>query len=164
VALEKEMNEPEDDDFPLDDLSLIDEGWRERLHDDDPLLNIIIKGHLLLEEKVNLFVEKAFAHGQFLRGFQFHQKLRILRARHQRGDSHHVWELIELLNTLRNDCAHNFPEKTGKRETVGPKIADFLEAELGWEKPDPIDEELMYEDAFAYATARLVHMTDHFDQ
>jgi hypothetical protein len=158
------MNEPEDDDFPLDDLSLIEERWRERLHDDDPLLNIIIKGHLLLEEKINLFVEKAFAHAQFLKGFKFYQKLCILRAMHVRGDSHHVWELIELLNQLRNDCAHNFPEKTGKRVAVGPQIMKFLETELGWEKPDPMDEELMYEDAFAYATARLVYMTDHFNR
>jgi hypothetical protein len=72
----------------------------DRLHDDDPLLNIIIKGHLLLEEKVNLFLEKAFAHTKFFTRFTFYEKLSALRARHPMGDSHHVWELIELFEYL----------------------------------------------------------------
>lgn len=75
----------------------------------DPLLTIVLKGHLLAEERLNrLLVLFAKAPGHLPNNLRFHQKLRVVRANAPLAMSDaRVWDLLDALNSIRNQMAHS---------------------------------------------------------
>ena len=103
------------------------ERWWEELQREDPSVTLVLRGHLLLEEEINLFFAKTLIHPQLIDKMQFSQKLRIFRAMQEDGRSSELWDLIELLTTLRNQTAHGRLEKNVKdRIATLKKIRQIL--------------------------------------
>lgn len=76
----------------------------------DPLLTIVLKGHLLAEERLNQLIRLFAPHPEHLAAttLRFHQKLGIVRALVPTAMADAlVWELLEALNTVRNEMAHS---------------------------------------------------------
>lgn len=73
----------------------------------DKLAEIVLKGHLLVEESIVEALRASTEQPKFIDALRlsFHQRLNVLRAFARRGDAH-FWELAIALNTLRNTLAH----------------------------------------------------------
>lgn len=85
---------------------------------------IVLKSHLLVEERMNQLLDTSLAKPEFIykTRFGFVQRLRILQA--LRGDPgfHALAEAIELLNEIRNSLAHEL--ESSKPETLIPRFID----------------------------------------
>jgi hypothetical protein len=92
------------------------EAFKEHLSHVDELAQVVLKGHLLIESALNNIIETIFFHPEHIleRRFQCHQKLAICRALCLRKDKERTWDLIEAINTLRNDVAHDLEGKKRK--------------------------------------------------
>ena len=75
----------------------------------DDLSLIVLKGHLLIEERLFGLAELALPHPQYLkriRNLPFSTLAYFVRAAVREKSNHACWELIPALNSLRNDYAH----------------------------------------------------------
>ncbi len=75
----------------------------------DAPANVVLKGHLLIEEKLSAALDKFVFHGEFLEDARltFAQKLALCRSISlDRGDDP-IWDLIAKLNKLRNALSHS---------------------------------------------------------
>lgn len=80
----------------------------EILRERDPLLDIILRSHLLVEELLrDLATAYAFS-PDYISSLRltFHQKLQLARAFNARHVDEPIWKAIAALNSLRNDLAH----------------------------------------------------------
>lgn len=80
----------------------------ERLDRDDEAL-ILLKGHLVIEERINAVIEKFVWNAQYIdrARLSFAQKIALARAMSMDESENSMWDLIEKLNTLRNKLAHS---------------------------------------------------------
>ena len=69
------MSEP--DEFDEDDTFRY---WRHQLEGRDPLGTMIIQGHLLVEEELNAFIEKAFKNPKAINRLRFFWKVQVMKA------------------------------------------------------------------------------------
>ena len=83
-------------------------GFLEKLESDDAAL-IVLKGHLVLEERLTAVIEKFVFEPDFIdrARLSFAQKVAIARSMSLDQSRNSVWELIDKLNTLRNKLAHS---------------------------------------------------------
>jgi hypothetical protein len=67
-----------------------------------------LKGHLLIEEALTGILELHVFHPEHLEAarLSFHHKACIVRALGLRKDKFGEWDLLQAINTLRNDLAH----------------------------------------------------------
>ena len=71
---------------------------------------LILKGHLLIEEQLQLIITEHFGSGDFLDDarFSFSQKFHIVKAiAGNTGMWPQIWRAIDKLNKLRNSTAHS---------------------------------------------------------
>ena len=75
----------------------------------DDLTLVVLKGHLLLEEKLERIITRYLPNPQHLDAarLSFFSRLSLARAMCWSHHSSDMWPIIEALNTLRNDLAHN---------------------------------------------------------
>jgi hypothetical protein len=89
---------------------------------------MILKGHLLIEEQMNLLLEARIPKVSALKNANFttHQKIllseAVIEETYSDGQDAWLWPAILKLNTLRNDIAHNL-SKPG----ILDRIKDFVE-------------------------------------
>ncbi len=86
-------------------------------------LVVILKVHLFIEERLNSILERFVFHPEYLTKMRLSFADKVLFARAISLDEHdgEIWNLINSINRLRNDCAH----KTGSPER-DKKIDDVL--------------------------------------
>jgi hypothetical protein len=75
----------------------------------DDLSLIVLKGHLLLEEVIERVIALGVPHPEFVGQLRLtaFQKAQIARSMCWADHTDEAWQLIEALNTLRNDLAHH---------------------------------------------------------
>ncbi len=89
---------------------------------------MILKGHLLIEEQVNLLLEARIPKSSVLKDANFttHHKIvlaeAVIEETYSGGQDAWLWPAIRKLNKLRNDIAHHL-SKPG----IPDRIQDFVE-------------------------------------
>ena len=81
--------------------------WEEYLRGSEDLLTIVVKGHLLIEHRVFMLVDKLLPNPVPLSGFRLIQHVRFLRALLSNEVGGGICDAVERLNALRNTLAHN---------------------------------------------------------
>ena len=78
------------------------------LESDDEAL-IILKGHLVIEERITAVIEKFVFHPEYLERARltFAQKVAIARSISLDDAGHTMWDLVEKLNAVRNKLSHS---------------------------------------------------------
>ncbi|MEM5563846.1 hypothetical protein WNY78_01960 [Psychroserpens sp. AS72] len=84
---------------------------------------IVIKGHLLVEESLNNIIENFVHHSGIIQKarLSFSQKILIAKSMSLTEQNHSIWNVINKLNTLRNDFAHRLTSETRQH-----KIDDLI--------------------------------------
>lgn len=93
----------------------------------DPFSTTILKGHLLLEELINEILENHVQHPDIFNEIRigFYAKLGLARSMSKSRHSSPWWEMIKLINTLRNESAHKLDTK--KRDKLMNKMRSYYE-------------------------------------
>jgi hypothetical protein len=101
----------------------------------DEMVHVLLKGHLLLEEVLAEIIDNHVFHREDAASarLSFAQKVHIARAVCLRKNKLGEWELVDAINSLRNDLAHRLtsPEREKKLQRV--KTIYFREA-AGFER------------------------------
>jgi hypothetical protein len=94
------------------------------LESDDPAL-IILKGHLVIEERITAVIEKFVFHPEHLEKarLSFAQKVAVARCLSLDQSGNSVWELIEKLNSLRNKLSHSLDGEPRAKAMEALKVA-----------------------------------------
>jgi len=108
----------------------------------DPLTQVVLKGHLLLEERLNATVRHALYNPELFDRMKlnFHHKMLLAQSFSVSKRGEGIWELIASINALRNGIAHSLDEdQRGKqfhrmrelylRELDNPELLKEDEAE-----------------------------------
>ncbi len=86
--------------------------------DVDPLTQVVLRGHLLLEERLNATLRHSLYNPELLDKMKlnFHHKMLFAQsfAVSKRGAG--IWELIAAINTLRNGIAHSLDEEQRRKQ------------------------------------------------
>jgi hypothetical protein len=88
----------------------------ERIETVDPMLNVIITGHLLIEEEINKLIKTLVwfpgeAEKLIKRNINFPARVSLTRAFTPFDLGESFWSLILGFNQFRNDFAHNHGER-----------------------------------------------------
>lgn len=109
----------------------------------DELAHLVLKGHLLIEERLNQIFDQYIFHREHIETTRltFHNKATICRSLCLRKNENIEWDLIFSLNKLRNNIAHKLdsPIRTSKLESVKQwyfKAADGMESLESVKKED----------------------------
>ncbi len=75
----------------------------------DDVAQIVLKGHLVMEELMSEALSTFLLHEEFLEParLQFYQKLNLCRGISTSEHKHNMWNLIGAVNTLRNQLSHS---------------------------------------------------------
>ena len=75
----------------------------------DDLSQIVLKGHLVMEELMTEAIGRFILHGNILPEvkLQFHQKLNLCRSMSVSDQDNPMWSLIIKINSLRNHLSHS---------------------------------------------------------
>ena len=109
----------------------------ERLERDDDAL-IVLKGHLVIEERITAAIEKFVWHPEYVERARltFAHKMQLARAISMDQSESTMWELIDKLNAVRNKLAHSLAGEPRAKAMVALKEAFKREV------PDAPKEEL----------------------
>jgi hypothetical protein len=75
---------------------------KSKIENIDPAVSLIIRGHSLLEEQLDLYLEKKLENPEYVRGFGFRSKVQLARALSKQGKTEEIWKLVSLLTDIRN--------------------------------------------------------------
>jgi hypothetical protein len=130
--------------FTMPTLEEVQKRFTDELRHVDDVAQIVLKGHLVMEELMTASIETFLLHGEFVEPsrLQFHQKLQLCRAMSVSDHNNDMWNLIASINTLRNHLSHSLdPTERAKRvEALGSKFAREFPAHIS-EKLDPLPHE-----------------------
>lgn len=95
------------------------EKFSKEIREVDEVVNVVLKGHLLVERALDRIISLIFFHPDYiLNGRQsFERKVQIARAMSLNAHDHHHWDLILSVNSLRNEIAHKHPGDERKKKT-----------------------------------------------
>lgn len=81
----------------------------EQFQEVDPLIQVVLRGHLLLEERINAMLKHSLYNPELFEkmNLNFHHKLQFVRAFSVSLHGEGMWELIAAVNTLRNAIARS---------------------------------------------------------
>lgn len=112
----------------------IQEQFREHFEHVDATTQIILKGHLLIEESLNSILEQFVFHPEFMESanLRFAQKIDVARSMSLGDHENPMWELAIAINSLRNELAHSLKsekrdQKTKRVREVYSKLVDHTE-------------------------------------
>jgi len=91
----------------------------------DELSQIILKGHLVLEERLTRIIGKFVFHAELVQSAKprFIQKIEIARSISLDEHGNRMWELFKAINELRNQLAHSLdPERRDLKTEGAPEI------------------------------------------
>lgn len=83
--------------------------FEKEMGETDPLQQVVLKGHLIIEAAIENILSLIFFHPEhvFKGRFAFMQKVQMARAYGLRKDKNTIWNLIMSINEVRNEVAHN---------------------------------------------------------
>ncbi|MFZ5950856.1 MAG: hypothetical protein ACOYXC_09120 [Candidatus Rifleibacteriota bacterium] len=101
---------------PLDDPRVIQ--FHSQMNSMDELALVVLKGHLILEECLSRIIKQHVFNEEYIdtADLSFFKKIQIAKSFALRKDKIDIWELIQKINTLRNQIAHNL--EYDKRQKV----------------------------------------------
>ncbi len=111
----------------------------------DALIQVVLKGHLLIEEKMTEALEIFLLHGKHLGSarLQFHQKLSLCKGISTSDSDNNMWNVIKQLNNLRNALSHSLAvERRQKALNSLQSIYDQEFKELEMNQFDNVDPEV----------------------
>ena len=96
--------------------------------DDSDMLAVVLKSHLLIEERLNDIIEQAVADAEPLRGLRltFENKSRLAQALAPVEGAPNLWRSIAALNSVRNRLSHE-----AEPTDLDRKLAAFFDAANG---------------------------------
>jgi hypothetical protein len=96
----------------------------------DPVVHVLLKGHLLLEELMGEIIEQHLFHPKHLSDARltFSQKISLCRSLCLRKNDLGEWALISVVNTLRNDLAHRLQSEVRAKKIEKVRNLYFQEA------------------------------------
>ena len=125
-----------------------DKIFQKQMSEDDPLQQVLLKGHLIIEAALDNILTIIFFHPEHvLKGsFTFFQKVQLVRAYAIRKDNNSIWRLILSVNAVRNEVAHNLAgERRDKklkqlRRLFISEMTEEMRAsfEKDWGKPETL--------------------------
>lgn len=79
----------------------------------DDAAQIVLKGHLVVEDILNRALESFVLHGEHVEEarLQFHQKLELCRAISLSDNNNNMWNVIKKINVLRNALSHSLDQE-----------------------------------------------------
>jgi hypothetical protein len=109
--------------------------------DSDPPAMVVLKGHLVIEEKLTTAIERFVFHPGHLEDARltFAQKLAISRSLSLDENRNSMWDLVAKLNKLRNTLSHSL-EETQRARAMDSLRAAYVKERGGmledWESKD----------------------------
>lgn len=106
----------------------------------DEVAQIVLKGHLAIEELMTEAIERFVLHGEFIAEvkLQFHQKLTLCRAISVNEQDNPMWGLIGKINNVRNHLSHSLNDN--RRAEKIQALRSNYEQHFGREALDKIQE------------------------
>lgn len=103
IILGEDMTEP---------LSEIQRLFTDEVRYIDDAAQIVLKGHLVVEDIFNRAIESFVLHGEHVEKarLQFHQKLELCRAI-SLSNNNNMWNVITKINVLRNALSHSLDQE-----------------------------------------------------
>lgn len=102
--------------------SEIESRFVEQIRYVDELAQIVLKGHLVMEEVMTEALGRFLLNDEFVEParLMFHQKVKLCRAISASEKDNSIWDLIEALNSLRNHLSHSLDpaKKSNKLQTI----------------------------------------------
>lgn len=97
-----------------------EERYRKHLPETDDVVLLTLKGHLLVEEILDVLIKSSCVEPQHFNDTEvrFFVKAKLARALHGPLFPDSMWLMIEALNTIRNDLAHNLESDKLKERIV----------------------------------------------
>lgn len=125
-------------------LTEIQAKFTEQLSYIDDVAQIVLKGHLVMEEMMTEAIQDFLLHNEFVETarLQFNQKLQLCRAMSVSDHNNNMWNLVASINALRNHLSHSLdPVERSKRiESLNSTFAQEFPDQLP-EKLDPMPRE-----------------------
>jgi hypothetical protein len=125
-------------------LAEIQAKFTDQLQHVDDVVQIVLKGHLVIEELMTESIEHFLFHKEFLEQgrFQFHQKLLICRAMSVSDHNNPMWNLLGSINSLRNHLSHSLDsaERAKRIESLNSTFSQQFPDHLP-ENLDPMPKE-----------------------
>lgn len=83
----------------------------------DDTAQILLKGHLVVEDLMNKALEAFVLHGEHVEDarLQFNQKLELCKAISVSENKNNMWNLIKKINVLRNALSHSLDPDRRKK-------------------------------------------------
>jgi hypothetical protein len=101
----------------------------------DDLIVIVLKGHLLIEEQLDLIINNFLPNPNAVNSakFSFFKKTALAQAICWRRPNDEIWSLIYSINSLRNNFAHNLSSEN-REEKINEVVR--LHANMSINDPD----------------------------
>lgn len=91
----------------------------------DATAQIVLKGHLLIEEALDSILGKFVFHSECLESanLRFAQKIDLARSVSLDDHNNEMWELVRAINSLRNELSHSL--KSEKRQQKANRVIEL---------------------------------------
>lgn len=105
----------------------------------DEFLDVLLKGHLLIEEMLEKILKQYVFHREHLdqADLSFYKKMCLCRSFCLRKNNAGEWSLLAAINSLRNEVAHNLTPEDRQKKIQIVKDLYFRES-AGFDKMDEI--------------------------
>ena len=112
--------------------------FTDQLQTVDDVAQIVLKGHLVIEEVMTESIQTFLLHKEFVEDarLQFHQKLQLCRAISVSDQNNNMWNLIASINSVRNQLSHSL-DPAGRSKRI-----ESLNSTFAKEFPDSVPEKL----------------------
>ncbi len=118
----------------------IEKRFVEQIRCVDDLAQIVLKGHLVMEEVMTEALGRFVLNPEFIESarLQFHQKVKLCRAASANEKDNSMWALIDALNSLRNQLSHSLDAE--KKQKKLQTIRELYDREFPDGNPDEIED------------------------
>ena len=91
----------------------------------DATAQVVLKGHLLIEDALDAILGKFVFHSEHLESanLRFAQKVDLARSMSLDEHNNEMWELVKAINALRNELSHSL--KSEKRQQKTRRVIDL---------------------------------------
>lgn len=113
-----------------DQLIALQRKFEEHFATVDETAQIVLKGHLLIEEALDTILSKFVFHPEFIESasLRFAQKIDLARSVSLDEHNNEMWELVKAINSLRNELSHSL--KSQKREKKTKRVIELYLGQL----------------------------------
>jgi hypothetical protein len=115
---------------------------KEHFAEIDEITQVVLKGHLMLEELFNSILQKCLFNPEVLDAcnLRFVQKMYLVRGFCISPHGEGIWELVAAINALRNGIAHSLDREQRQKKFDRMKAIYLRELEHPWLADDDRDQ------------------------